>query len=164
MNGKAHLGMNLAVLYANVTITYVCLPSDFLLPVLTGSIAGILITPDYDYEKNLPKSIVSEIPLLGKIWDIIWYPYARFVKHRSFWSHSFLFSTALRMFYLFSFVILCLLVLAQVGVDIPLYEFTQLIFSDGVLQFLLITFVAWSLQDLSHLILDTKFFRRFKKK
>jgi uncharacterized metal-binding protein len=67
-----------------------------------GCLAGIALTPDLDQE-GLSTSehwLIKYTLGLGFLWTMLWYPYARVLKHRSLWSHFPLLGTAGRLLYL----------------------------------------------------------------
>lgn len=70
--------------------------------VLLGLGAGILITPDLDVDHRTAEEarLWRIFPPLGWAWQIIWYPYALLIPHRSPWSHAPLMGTAVRLLYL----------------------------------------------------------------
>lgn len=68
-----------------------------------GCMSGILLTPDLDVDNgNISDSIIrndwGHIPQY--LWRLYWTPYAKILKHRSFWSHFPLVSTAIRVIYI----------------------------------------------------------------
>jgi uncharacterized metal-binding protein len=68
-----------------------------------GCVMGIFMTPDLDQE-GLSSSENALIKLslgIGFLWLMLWYPYARAIKHRSPLSHFPILGTAGRLFYLF---------------------------------------------------------------
>ena len=76
-----------------------------------GCLSGVILSPDLD----IPHRTHSEYlvykylgKFLGGIWFAFWWPYAKFIPHRSPLSHMPILGTALRMVYLYilgSFVI-----------------------------------------------------------
>lgn len=165
MNGKAHMLVNIGTGVGLVGLGYAYnLPPDYIAALAIGSVVGTVITPDYDFDRNLPKSIIGRIPLLGYAWNAFWSPYAKAVKHRSFISHSPFFSTTFRLLYLVvgGGAILYLIDLLA-GTNL-LYESIQLFDVTANPQFWTLVFLAWCVEDLSHLLLDTKLFRIFKRR
>lgn len=140
-DGKTHMTVNVITgASAVATAYYFGLQIE---PVLIGSIAGTIITPDYDLMKNLPKSIISRIPIIGWLWYWFWWPYAKGIKHRSFWSHSIFVSTILRFLYLIAPLILLDYILLS-------GDLSNLLISDLTL----IVLIFWSIQDFTHILLD----------
>ena len=84
-----------------------------------GCLAGIFLTPDLDvgyFARILAmKEAKKEFPVLGRIWHILWIPYAAAIPHRSPLSHWPVIGTAGRMAYLL--LIFLLLATAVVGPD-----------------------------------------------
>lgn len=67
-----------------------------------GCLLGIMMTPDLDQE-SLSSSEYAFIKYtmgLGFLWSMLWYPYARMIKHRSPLSHFPILGTAGRLLYL----------------------------------------------------------------
>ncbi len=165
MNGKAHMTVNIVTGVALVTISvYVGLPNDAIAGIAVGAVVGTAITPDYDFEKNLPKHMIGRIPLLGYVWNLYWLPYARVVKHRSFFSHSPIASTTFRLLYLWLGVT-AILYLFDLITGTSTWGYSLNLFAEnGNPQFWLYLFGAWCVQDMTHLLLDTKAFRIFKRR
>lgn len=140
-SGKIHMTVNVLTGASAVGMAYYL--GLQIEPILVGSILGTVITPDYDLMKSLPKSIIRKIPILGWLWCWFWWPYAKLLKHRSFWSHSIFVSTILRFFYLTAPLLL---------LDYMLFygELSNLLMSDATL--VVLTF--WSIQDFTHILLD----------
>jgi len=80
-----------------------------------GCLAGIYLTPDLDvgYWARIQsmKEIKKSFPVLGRVWHIIWLPYAIMLPHRSVWSHWPIIGTAVRLAYL-SFILIALIFVA----------------------------------------------------
>ena len=90
---------------------------------VTFLFGGLMFGPDLDTHS-------SQYTRWG-IMKNLWYPYQKFFKHRSRWSHGLIFGTFLRIIYfigvltLFSFLI-TFLYSTYIGGDIPqLFEFTK---------------------------------------
>ncbi|RYG70557.1 hypothetical protein EON80_07640 [bacterium] len=69
----------------------------------TGCLFGIMMTPDLDQEglSRSENNIIKWTMGLGFLWLMLWYPYARLIKHRSPLSHFPILGTAGRLLYLF---------------------------------------------------------------
>lgn len=67
-----------------------------------GCILGIFLTPDLDQESIGTSEywIIKYTMGLGFLWAMLWYPYARLCKHRSFWSHCPVIGTLGRLAYI----------------------------------------------------------------
>ena len=65
-----------------------------------GCELGAVFTPDLDMET---KTLAESAPIFGTVWQIIWYPYALVMDHRSFLSHFPVVSTLIRALYFFTF-------------------------------------------------------------
>jgi len=73
-----------------------------------GALCGIIISPDLDVDRgNISNTIIRN--KLGKIhsklWDFIWFPYRNSFKHGKFASHFPVFSTIVRVFYIYFTVV-----------------------------------------------------------
>lgn len=79
--------------------------------VATGVWTGLHIHPDLDLLENTFKSKVKKPNLFHKYWWFRWLAYAEWAEHRSFKSHSLIFSTVIRILYisLEPALILCIL-------------------------------------------------------
>lgn len=122
------------------------LEPEYIAAIGLGSIAGTLITPDYDLDKNMPKNVLTKL----NPWKWMWYPYRKIAKHRGFISHSPILSTAIRVLYLVLWFAVGCLAAMFLGFDVwPLLNInqTQLIFWCFMLG-------AWMFQDLVHIFLD----------
>jgi len=105
-----------------------------------GLVLGTIITPDYDFDKIYIKKIIKKIPVIGLFWNLYWYPYSLFFKHRGL-SHNLLLGTLTRFIYLF---------------------FPILFFMYDNLQISHINIIiGWYLQDFIHYILDSKLVKNF---
>lgn len=67
-----------------------------------GSLLGIALSPDLDQEtlNSFEHKLVKYTLGLGFLWVMIWYPYSRFLPHRSWLSHVPIIGTCLRLAYL----------------------------------------------------------------
>jgi len=110
-NGKAHAGATV-FLAAGLGFISISLRQD---PALTtaavvgGCLAGLVLSPDLDVDRgSISHRIVKRSAgyLIGFAWRLFWYPYARIMPHRSWWSHMPIFSTIFRVAYLFAVPVL----------------------------------------------------------
>lgn len=138
-----------------MTGTVYWLRPEYTVPVAIGSIAGLLITPDFDLEgKSITESALYIVPPLAWLWQQLWFGYALLFRHRGF-SHNIILGT-----------------LGRVAWSL-LIALVVMIFSFGLLQLLGITFdplaavrglagvllnpivlVCWWSQDILHYLLD----------
>lgn len=120
------------------------LPGD-LLPMLAGiaagcgSILGVFLSPDLDVNhKTISERILLEtVGILGWLFFVYWWPYAKLVRHRSWLSHAPLFGTALRLLY-------------ALGPLLYFEEYRDLLFTE---------FVGWmvvglAVSDIAHWVMD----------
>lgn len=103
---------------------------------LLGAIIGHVLTPDIDHHFYTYEEyrIYRYNRILGFLWWLYWLPYEKLVPHRGI-SHQPIVGTATRFFYLLWFPLLYF--------DIPTL-------------FLFYVFIAWAIQDFTHLRLDRK--------
>jgi uncharacterized metal-binding protein len=114
-------------------------PSELTIAVATGCFSGILLSPDHDLAENgnVTHTVVRNDfgDTLWLVWSIMWYPYGRLISHRSFWSHTPVVSTLIRVLYV---GLLPYIALRSIDVDIttlyvPLfYWFVGLCVSDAL--------------------------------
>lgn len=107
-DGKTHatastilaIGFSMVAFFASEPMYYEC---------AVGSLVGILISPDLDLSNGgivYGKEIKKKVGWLGsRAWKFFWSGYAKSLKHGSFASHFPIFSTFMRMSYIFFFVI-----------------------------------------------------------
>lgn len=156
MNGKVHHAVNLVTATTLISLTVfagggvkevVC--------VTAGSIGGVIVTPDYDLDKGLPRNFIGNLPFVGKLWRWFWWPYAKLVKHRSFISHSFVFSTIGRVVYI---AVGFLLVLGALDIFFSTaYLHHSIEYAIGTPPYVYLLILApWCIQDGTHLVLDSK--------
>ncbi|MDX9992711.1 MAG: DUF2227 family putative metal-binding protein [Anaerolineales bacterium] len=73
---------------------------------VSGCTSGVFLSPDLDVDNGyIGHYYLRRIwvigPILEKIWEIYWWPYAKLIAHRSWASHFPGISTAIRMFLVF---------------------------------------------------------------
>lgn len=68
----------------------------------TGALAGILLTPDHDLPGNITYHYTRKYAgvLVEFLWKSVWFIYSHLFRHRSFWSHYPVISTAIRLTYI----------------------------------------------------------------
>lgn len=74
-------------------------------PLTVGVLSGLVLSPDLDVDGGfIGMAHLRRIGCVGGVlsglWRVYWYPYAKIIPHRSHISHSVLFGTLLRVFYL----------------------------------------------------------------
>ena len=143
MNGKAHFAANCFILFGTFGIVTTQRP-ELLIPAMTGSTLGTLITPDYDLKSIYIKSVINNIPIFGALWNAYWWPYAVMFKHRKI-SHNLIFGTLTRFLYLLTPIIIIYILYIQDNYNIDIYNIYIILF-------------FWYVQDFSHYILDLKIF------
>lgn len=83
-----------------------------------GTIAGIPLSPDLDVDhKTYSEYIIDQYlgKIAGYVWYLVWLPYAKAIPHRHFLSHFPLLGTAIRLAYVW-------LWLLPFGLGLPLSE------------------------------------------
>lgn len=123
-SGQHHAGMTKG-LAAGLGIGAVS--SLFLHPVeilfmTAGCLLGIVLNPDNDSDGgNIGYSYIESI--FGRyglaIWKLLWTPYRIGIKHRSFWSHTPIIGTTVRLIYC---VLPIILILLKDQESTPIYE------------------------------------------
>lgn len=122
-NGKTH---TLSTIIASAAILPLAAMYShdplFTMAVISGTLSGIIISPDLDVEDGFyGLHVLRRCPKVGKLismaWRVFWYPYSRLVPHRSRFSHSIGLGTLGRIAYLFGFIFL-FCVLTGTGLDV----------------------------------------------
>lgn len=91
-SGKDHTAATIGLAIIYTTVDYTVGPWMLL---------GIFIQPDLDVDGGyIGNFYLLKYPPLYHAWRIYWWPYSKLVPHRSFWSHSPLIGTLLRILYL----------------------------------------------------------------
>lgn len=115
MRGKIHnTASALAAIPSGLAVGLTYGPGPGVLTAL-GCLTGIAVGPDNDmltittYEWAIIKRTLG----LGYIWLGYWGPYAAIFKHRSFWSHAPVISTAIRILYILPLLYILSAVLRQ---------------------------------------------------
>ena len=109
-----------------------------------GCLIGIAMTPDLDQEtlSSSEHAFIKYTLGLGFLWAMLWYPYARLIKHRSPFSHFPILGTAGRLLYLFLLILIPsywgwhLITLPPETVRLLLFALGGLIVSDAAHWFL----------------------------
>lgn len=110
-----------------------------------GCLAGLILTPDLDQESisSSEYTLIKWTMGLGFLWAMLWYPYARLLKHRSPWSHFPLVGTAGRLLYLGIFVAIAM----SFGWKPPSWP----------MQWVEWAVTGLAISDAAHWLLDTRF-------
>lgn len=137
-DGITHLTFNLCCTAALSIAAISYGTEDFSKGVIIGGLISTIITPDFDLSKSLPRNIAKRIPFM----ELLWRPYARMFKHRSFWTHSFIISSLIRISYFLVTITPILLILYYFNIN------------PYALELLLGITLAWIINDASHLFLD----------
>lgn len=66
--------------------------------VFAGCISGVWFSPDLDLGENRKAKVKNFL------WVWFWWPYAKVIKHRSFWSHAPIVGTLVRMVYFWGII------------------------------------------------------------
>jgi uncharacterized metal-binding protein len=129
--------------------------------VLLGLGAGILITPDLDVDgRTHEEARIRRLSRsLGMLWQVLWYPYALAMPHRSPLSHAPLVGTAGRIGYLAT---VAALGSALVATDLMAWRGIQWPWWEWMLKAaawpgLPLVFVGWAAQDGLHWLMDMLF-------
>ena len=97
-SGKAHArdSIMLSVIVAPVALyaTHDPLAS---VAISVGCLAGIPLSPDLDLHV---RTVAESLPIVGRVWQVIWFPYERAIPHRSWLSHFPIVGTIGRLAYL----------------------------------------------------------------
>ena len=113
-----------------------------------GCLLGIMITPDLDQQglSSSENALIKYTMGLGFLWAMLWYPYARLIKHRSPLSHFPSLGTAGRLLYLGLWLL------------VPSYWGWHLIkIPPETLRLMCWVVGGLALSDAAHWLLDTKF-------
>ncbi len=66
-----------------------------------GCLSGVVLTPDLDVRRTVSNMVMDDIGVLpGFLWELFWWPYSKFIPHRSIFSHGPILGTMLRILYL----------------------------------------------------------------
>ena len=108
-SGKIHLRASL-ILAAGFSVGAVISQDPKLFECATGAIIGTMITPDLDLSNGGivgGKFIRQKVGWIGeRAWKFFWRGYSESFKHGTWASHSIVFSTLVRIFYVYYWVIL----------------------------------------------------------
>ena len=96
-SGRAHTVGTLAIAACTIPLAN---------PALTaGVLSGLILSPDLDVDEGFIglahlRRVGCVGGVLSGVWRAFWYPYSKLVPHRSHISHSIIFGTIARVFYL----------------------------------------------------------------
>lgn len=104
--------------------------------ILAGCLTNLIMSPDLDVDGGfLGFHVVRKFAggVVGGIWRVVWWPYAKLIPHRSKISHSLILGTAIRVAYLLVLLSPALYLL-HVDMSSPLlgYWFVGLCLMDSV--------------------------------
>ena len=152
MDGKAHKISNVAAMVAMTGSALAFSTFPVAGAVLVGSYIGTVVTPDYDLDNKLPRSLLTEIPIIRTLWRWFWLWYMKLVPHRSWVSHLPIISTFIRFLYMFLGISFLLLFVdwGFGGIFVTINQYM----TPDLFVLALIAFLAWCIQDLIHYILD----------
>jgi uncharacterized metal-binding protein len=121
-NGKIHTSATLLLAAGTGILSVSLMQAPAVTTALVGGcLAGLVLTPDLDVDRgSISHRIVNRSAgqLVGFVWRLFWFPYSRMMPHRSWWSHMPVFSTIIRVVYLFLLPALAWW-LASTVVDLP---------------------------------------------
>ncbi|MCW4004952.1 MAG: metal-binding protein [Candidatus Bathyarchaeota archaeon] len=104
-DGKTHHAISLIMaLSTAASVKVLGQPASIMLPIASGMLAGILITPDLDVQNPVHANNVAYRVhwIIGAAWRFIWWPYARLIPHHRHWlSHLPFVGTLVRLIYLY---------------------------------------------------------------
>lgn len=144
-SGSTHAALSTLALVA-LPVALAIWTTAPIVPVACGLVIGWLVSPDLDQEavKTVDEQRWHKVPVVGWLWSALWWPYARIVPHRSFWSHAPVVGTIGRLLYL---AIPTWLVGRWLDVTWPAVEPRYLWYALG----------GWCAQDALHWVLDWVF-------
>lgn len=152
-SGKIHKRANIAFGVSVISTSILFgMPSVVVAGAMAGSLAGTVITPDYDLNAALPASFMTKIPGVRLLWGIFWRPYQLLFKHRSFWSHFPFVGTTGRVLYIALWIWFWSWIFWQLGFDKSPDDVLQWIIVNA--DFWIVAFVFWCSQDIIHFLLD----------
>jgi uncharacterized metal-binding protein len=148
MDGKKHFTANTIIILSTFTFLSI-LKLDIVFYSLTGTVLGTLITPDYDFKNIYIKKVIEKIPIIGRLWNIYWLPYALMFTHRGY-SHNIFIGTFSRILYLLLPLFILFIIINN---KYNIYNIT----TNELFGFLIVV-VSWYIQDLTHYALDSKIY------
>lgn len=122
-SGRTHGKITLALTIPAGILGYMAGDITTGLVAASGCFAGLFIDPDLDVDRitRSERRVIKTVGLVGWLWHILWWPYAKVIPHRHPLSHWPLLGTALRLVYLAGLVLLVLFGLETVfGWGVPL--------------------------------------------
>lgn len=152
-NGRVHFVTNVVCGLA-MTGAAAWYAPELTAPVAVGSIIGAFVTPDADVDHTThSEALLRRIPVVGLLFQLLWYPYALLHGHRGA-SHWPVLGTLGRLAYM---AVVAALVgvfvigwFALLGSALPEVTLPQATWSQAA--WLL---AAWIAQDLTHIALDS---------
>jgi len=107
-SGKVHIKASL-ILASGFSLGAIIDSNPQMLLSVAGALTGIMISPDLDVDSgNVSNKILRKNIgwVAEKTWNGFWYGYKKSFKHGQFGSHFPIFSTLVRIFYVYFWVIL----------------------------------------------------------
>lgn len=102
-NGQTHTKMTLAATIAvGAGAFFVGIPPLQAVAASIGCLTGAILSPDADVDGGfLGHNHVRRVfgSVIGKVWEVAWFPYAKLVPHRHPISHAPVISTIIRLAY-----------------------------------------------------------------
>jgi len=104
-SGQHHAGMTKGIasgVALGAASSYFLSPAEISL-MAVGCLLGLFLTPDADVDGgHIANYYVRKVSgRMGEwVWNLIWTPYQRGLRHRSFWSHTPIIGTTVRLIYL----------------------------------------------------------------
>lgn len=156
-NGKEHAiaTRRNAIIVTVASLITVPLSGGLSLAALPGIWLSHFITPDFDLSEQHPifmqRRVIQRLWLIGWLLWLYWYPYGKLCGHRGR-SHSYPFGTLVRLVYTLWPIAWALWYFAPA----LLTQDTSIAW--GFL--ITATFLTWSINDWTHLWMDTEFYKR----
>lgn len=142
--------------------------------VITGLTIATIITPDMDLEgTTYTERAVRKIPLIGTIWQVQWYLYTLWWRHRGY-SHNLFLGTIGRAFWLIGIIIFAIIVYSGFVhvilnelflLNIVLPNISYFIGKNvAYINCILLIIIGWYLNDWNHYLLDIIFSERKRRR
>lgn len=100
-NGSIHTSVTVGVSAGIIAGTFLShLGIEYIPAAVIGCLMQIFLSPDLDVDEGYIANFYMRKIGLNWWYNLFWYPYRIGFKHRSFWSHTPIIGTILRLFYL----------------------------------------------------------------
>ena len=154
-SGRTHVKASL-FLAAGFGVGMIVSPNPELIKCIAGSLVGILLTPDLDVDKTyignkIIKEKIGYIP--ERMWNGFWWGYKKSFKHGQFGSHFPIFSTFVRLSYVFFWLVFVPHFLIYFSAN-PNWNLTKVLLWYAKILFDFYFFCGLSGSDLVHYVLD----------